>query len=103
MNETHRKNIEFVLNGYYNKKKLLVYVKQQQTVLFMKPEKRAPKISPLPLPPYSIPFLSVLHQNKALYNFHNLAVFNSRMQYRSRICSVNFTLLALQKLGYLHI
>ena len=29
-------------------------------------EKRAPKI---PLPPYSIPFLSVLHQNKALYNF----------------------------------
>ena len=28
--------------------------------------KRAPKNSPLP---YSIPFLSVLHQNKALHNF----------------------------------
>ena len=30
-------------------------------------EKRAPKISPPPT--YSIPFLSGLHQNKALYNF----------------------------------
>ena len=29
-------------------------------------EKRASKISP---PPYSIPFLSVLHQNKAFHNF----------------------------------
>ena len=34
-----------------------------ERVLFLK--KRAPKISP----PYSIPFLSVLHQNKALHNF----------------------------------
>ena len=25
---------------------------------------------PFPIPPYSIPSLSVLHQNKALYNFH---------------------------------
>ena len=25
---------------------------------------------PRPPPPYSIPFLSVLHQNKALHNFH---------------------------------
>ena len=30
-------------------------------------EKRATNI--LPIAPYSIPFLSVLHQNKALYNF----------------------------------
>ena len=35
-------------------------------------EKRAPNILPpnpplLPLPPYSIPFLSILDQNKALY------------------------------------
>ena len=32
-------------------------------------EKRAPKISPPSPPPYSVSFLSVLHQNKALHNF----------------------------------
>ena len=37
--------------------------------------------------PYSIPFLSALHQNKALYNFRKRgAAFDSRTQYRSRIC-----------------
>ena len=32
-------------------------------------EKRAPKISPPSPSPYSVSFLSVLHQNKALHNF----------------------------------
>ena len=36
-----------------------------KTTLFLK--KKGPKISP---PLYSIPFLSVLNQNKALHNFH---------------------------------
>ena len=50
-------------------------------------EKRPLKISPSP---YSIPFLSVLHQNKALYNFHKRGQhsLNSKTQYRSRIYHV---------------
>ena len=46
-------------------------------------EKRALKIPP---PPYSIIFLSVLHQNKVLHNFCKRgAASDSRMQCRPRI------------------
>ena len=47
-------------------------------------EKKAPRILPSP---YSIPFLSVLHQNKALYSFHKRGQRSqTQMQYTSRIC-----------------
>ena len=52
-------------------------------------DKMAPKISPPPPPhhphpppPNSIPFLSVLHQNKALYNFRK------RVQYSIVECNI---------------
>ena len=44
-------------------------------------EERAPNISPPPPPRYSIPF-----QNKGLHNFRKGAAFDSRAQYRFRIC-----------------
>ena len=56
---------------------------------FEKSEKRAPKIlPPPPLHTYSIPFLTVLHRNKSLYDFLQIrATLDSRTQYKSRICS----------------
>ena len=44
-----------------------------------------PPPPPPPLP-YSIPFLSVLHQNKALHDFHKRGQ-HSIVKHRSRICS----------------
>ena len=36
---------------------------------------------PLPYPPYSIPFLSVLHQNKALHNFRKSEQYSIGVEY----------------------
>ena len=51
-------------------------------------KKRHQNFNPPPL--YSIPFVSVLHQNKALHNFRKRekgAAFDSQTQYRSTLCS----------------
>ena len=57
--------------------------------------KKAPKIFPSLPWPYSIPFLSVLHQNKAFHGFRKKGQRSIVEQYRSRICpgtTINITI-----------
>ena len=65
------KNALFIKRGLFMKKGNLF----EKRALFLK------KGHQIFHPSYSIPSLTVLHQNKALYNFRKRAAFDSQMQY----------------------